>query len=64
MPAMSTSLFTAGYLSASDRASDELIDRSDDPTAESERWLPPHLHGADAAEWQSGFESWWEPHDQ
>lgn len=29
--------FTAGYLAASDRAADELIDRDDDPNAESAR---------------------------
>ncbi|SKM35234.1 Uncharacterised protein [Mycobacteroides abscessus subsp. abscessus] len=56
--------FTAGYLAASDRAADDLIDHHDDPTSESARWLPPHLHGADADEWRSGFESWWEPRDR
>lgn len=61
---MSTDYFTAGYLSATDRAMDDLIDRADDPVAESERWLPPHLHGSDADEWREGFESWWEPRDQ
>ncbi|CPS11072.1 Uncharacterised protein [Mycobacteroides abscessus] len=58
---MTANMFTAGYLAASDRAADELIDRDDDPHAESERWCPSHLHGADADEWRSGFESWWEP---
>lgn len=54
-------MFTAGYLAASDRAADELIGRADDPVEESQRWLPPHLHGDDADEWREGFESWWEP---
>lgn len=61
---MSTDPFTDGYLSAADRAADDLIDRTDDPAAESERWCPPHLHAADADEWRSGFESWWEPLDR
>lgn len=58
---MSDDFFTAGYLAATDRAMDDLIDRTDDPHAESGRWCPPHLHGSDADEWRSGFESWWEP---
>ncbi|MBE5513796.1 Uncharacterised protein [Mycobacteroides abscessus subsp. abscessus] len=58
---MSDDMFTSGYLSAADRAADELIARDDDPTAESERWCPPHLHGPDATQWMEGFESWWEP---
>ncbi len=58
---MSTDYFTAGYLSATDRAVDDLIERDDDRVAESERWCPPHLHGPDANEWRAGFESWWEP---
>lgn len=58
---MSVDLFTAGYLEASDRAADELISRTDDPAEESLRWVPPHRCGVDAAEWRSGFESWWEP---
>lgn len=60
---MSTDPFTAGYLAAGDRAADDLILRHDDPVEESERWLPPHLHGSDADEWRCGFESWWEPRD-
>lgn len=58
---MSTDPFIAGYLSASDRAADELIGRTDDPGEEAQRWLPPHLHGDAAKEWRSGFASWWEP---
>lgn len=60
---MSSDMFTAGYLAASDRAADELIDRDDDPNAESARWLPPRLHGDAAKEWMEGFSSWWEPRD-
>ncbi|WP_193602819.1 hypothetical protein [Mycobacteroides abscessus] len=61
---MSDDMFTAGYLAAGDRAADDLILRHDDPAEESAHWLPPHLHGDAAAEWRSGFESWWEPRDQ
>lgn len=57
---MSADPFTDWYLAASDRA-DDLIGRTDDPVAESARWLPPHLHRADAEAWREGFESWWEP---
>lgn len=60
---MRTDAFTAGYIAASDRAADDLIDRGDDPGDESLRWCPPHLHGPAAKEWREGFESWWEPRD-
>jgi hypothetical protein len=33
--------FVSGYLSASDRAADDLISRDDDPDAEAEHWCLP-----------------------